>query len=142
MPGRPKATTATVIPCIRYVDAPAAIEWLCAAFGFDRRLVVPGEAGTIAHAQLAFGNGMIMLGSVLQGEDGPTNPASEGDKSWAAAPYVVVADADEHCAGARAAGAKIVMEPEDQPYGGRLYACCDPEGHPWYFGTYDPWEDP
>jgi uncharacterized glyoxalase superfamily protein PhnB len=37
------------------------------------------------------------------------------------------------------AGAEIVMEVEDQDYGGRLYSCLDPEGHLWSFGTYDPW---
>jgi uncharacterized glyoxalase superfamily protein PhnB len=50
--------------CLRYRDAQAAIEWLCRAFGFEKHLVVPGEGGTIAHAELSFGNGMIMLGSV------------------------------------------------------------------------------
>ncbi len=53
------STKATVIPCLRYRNAPAAIEWLCQAFGFEKRLVVPGEDETIAHAQLSFGNGMI-----------------------------------------------------------------------------------
>ena len=61
-----KNTKATVIPCLRYRNAPAAIEWLCQAFGFEKRLVVLGEGETIAHAQLSFGNGMIMLGSVKE----------------------------------------------------------------------------
>ena len=52
-----------MIPTLRYENAPAAIEWLCEAFGFEKHLVVPGEKGKIAHAQLVFGNGMIMLGS-------------------------------------------------------------------------------
>ena len=53
----------TMVPGLRYEDAPAAIEWLCQAFGFEATLVAPGEEeGTIAHAQLAIGNGMIMLG--------------------------------------------------------------------------------
>ena len=55
---------AAIIPGLRYVDAPAAIEWLCAAFGFEKHLVVPGDSGKIAHAQLIFRNSMIMLGSV------------------------------------------------------------------------------
>ena len=63
-----KSTKATVIPVLRYRDAPAAIEWLCQTFGFEKNLVVPNEDGTIAHAQLSFGNGMIMLGSVLKNE--------------------------------------------------------------------------
>ena len=56
-------TRATVIPCLRYRNAPAAIEWLCSVFGFEKHLVVPNDDGTIAHAQLSFGNGMVMLGS-------------------------------------------------------------------------------
>ena len=54
---------ANIIPGMRYRDAPAAIEWLCDVLGFERHLVVPNEDGTIAHAQLVLGNGMIMLGS-------------------------------------------------------------------------------
>jgi hypothetical protein len=70
MPPFAKNTRATVIPCLRYRDAPAAIEWLCRAFGFEKQLVVPNRDGTIAHAQLRFGNGMIMLGSVLDSDFG------------------------------------------------------------------------
>src|SRR5688572_29537280 len=50
----PKRTRATVVPCIRYRNAPAAIEWLCHTFGFEKYLVVPGPNDTIAHAQLTF----------------------------------------------------------------------------------------
>ena len=63
-----KNTKSTIIPVLRYRDAPAAIEWLCQTLGFEKHLVVPNEDGTIAHAQLSFGNGMIMLGSVLKNE--------------------------------------------------------------------------
>jgi uncharacterized glyoxalase superfamily protein PhnB len=63
MPAIPAAARSTVTPCLQYRDAPAAIEWLCRTFGFEKHLVVPGENGTILHAQLSFGNGMIMLGS-------------------------------------------------------------------------------
>lgn len=55
------------------------------------------------------------------------------------APYVIVQDVDGHCARARAAGAEIIMEPEDQDYGGRNYGARDPEGNAWSFGSYDPW---
>ena len=68
MSSLPKNTKATVIPCLRYRDAQSAIEWLCRAFGFEKHLVVPGEGGTIAHAELSFGNGMVMLGSVKKSE--------------------------------------------------------------------------
>jgi uncharacterized glyoxalase superfamily protein PhnB len=55
---------------------------------------------------------------------------------------VIVADPDAHYAHARAAGAEIVQDIADQDYGGRGYLCRDPEGHLWWFGSYDPWKDP
>jgi len=141
---RPKAMTATVVPTLRYQDAPRAIDWLCRAFGFEKHLVVPGEGGTIAHAQLAFGHGMIMLGS--SGAHGGgfdalvTTPAEVGGVGTQSL-YVIVDDADAHLARARAAGAEVVLDVTDQDYGGRDYTCRDLEGHVWTFGTYDPWAE-
>ena len=141
MPGSAKTTIATVIPGLRYSDAAVAIDWLCRAFGFEKHLVVPGDDGTIEHAQLTFGNGMIMLGSARADEYGQMiKQPSDIDGAETQAPYVIVDDVDAHYERARAAGASIVLEPEDQSYGGRLYACRDVEGHLWNFGTYDPWE--
>ncbi len=119
-----KTTRATVIPCVRYRDEPAAIEWLGRAFGFEKHLVVPNADGTITHAELAFGNGMLMVGT-LPGSD--------------ISIYVVVADADVLYARAKAAGAEIVREISDESYGGRGFTCRDLDGHLWSFGTYDPW---
>jgi uncharacterized glyoxalase superfamily protein PhnB len=129
-----------IIPTIRYRDAVAAVDWLCNAFGFERHLVVPDEAGGIAHAQLTFGNGMIMLSSAREDEFGRIQaslPNAEAPVSQS--PYIVVEDVDAHHARAKEAGARIIMKPEDQDYGGRLYYCRDPEGHLWNFGSYDPW---
>jgi uncharacterized glyoxalase superfamily protein PhnB len=135
-----KNTRATVIPCLRYHDAPAAIEWLCKAFGFEKHLVVPGEGGTIAHAQLTFGNGMIMLGSVKDSEfDRLLKQPNQIGGSETQTPYVIVADADALYAQAKSAGAEIVVEIKDEDYGGRGFSCRDLEGRLWNFGTYDPW---
>jgi len=136
----PKDTTATVIPSLLYHDAIGAIEWLCRAFGFEKRLVVPGPNSTIAHAQLVFGNGMIMLCSAESFEftDLLKSPRDVGGVGTCE-PCVCVTDADAHHARAKAAGAEIVSQLEDKPYGGRGYSCRDPEGHVWHFGTYDPW---
>ena len=135
-----KHTKATIIPCLRYRDAPAAIEWLCRTFGFERQLVVPGENGTIAHAQLGFGNGMIMLGSVSDNDFGRLmkQPDEIGGAETQCA-YVVVSDADVLYERAKAAGAEIVMDIKDEDYGGRGFGCRDLEGRLWNFGTYDPW---
>jgi uncharacterized glyoxalase superfamily protein PhnB len=142
MPSFAKSTRASVIPVLRYRDAPAAIEWLCQTFGFEKHLVVPNEDGTIAHAQLSFGNGMVMLGSVLKDETEFGRLMKQPDEIGGAgtqAAYVVVNDADAVYARAKAAGAKIVIEIKDEDYGGRSFSCYDLEGHLWSFGTYDPW---
>jgi hypothetical protein len=42
-----KTTKATVIPVLRYRDAPRSIEWLCVAFGFEKNLVYSDLLGQI-----------------------------------------------------------------------------------------------
>jgi uncharacterized glyoxalase superfamily protein PhnB len=135
-----KGTTATVVPCLRYRDAPAAIEWLCGAFGFEKHLVVPGGDGTIAHAQLTLGNGMIMLGSAVESEYGRlTKQPDEIGGAVTQSAYVIVSNADAIYERATAAGCKIEIDIKDEDYGGRGFSCRDLEGHLWNFGTYDPW---
>lgn len=137
-----KETRANLIPGLRYRDAPAAIEWLCSAFGFEKHLVVSNDDGTIGHAQLTFGNGMIMLGSVLDTEFGRMiKQPDEIEGAETQAVYIVVSDADAVYNRAKEEGAEIVIDIKDEDYGGRGFSCRDPEGHLWNFGTYDPWEE-
>jgi uncharacterized glyoxalase superfamily protein PhnB len=135
----PKQTLTNVIPCMRYRDAPAAIEWLCDTFGFETQLVVPNEDGSIAHAQLAFGNGMIMLGSAFDTEYGRLlkQPSEIGDFVTQSA-YLVVNNADLVYGRVLEAGGKILLDIKDEDYGGRGFTCRDLEGHIWSIGTYDP----
>jgi len=102
---------ARIIPAMRYRNAPAAIEWLCKAFGFEKHLAVPDGNGGIAHAQLTFGNGMIMLSSVGVGMFGKLikHPQDIGGCETQSA-YVIVADCDAHYARAKAAGATMLRE--------------------------------
>lgn len=142
MPAPARNTRTTIIPCLRYRDAAAAIDWLCTAFGFEKQAVYPNPDGTIAHAQLTFGNGMIMLGSVKPGDRGWGRLIRQPDEIGGVetqSAYLVVDDADAIHARAKAAGAEIVLDIRDQDYGGRDFTCRDPEGHVWTFGTYDPW---
>ena len=129
-----------IIPGMRYRNAPAAIDWLCQAFGFSRHLVVPDNRGGIAHAQLTLGSGMIMLGSVREPEecDGLVKTPQEAGVNTQA-PYIIIPEIDAHYQRAKQAGAEIVYEIADQDYGGRLYTARDPEGYLWNFGSYDPW---
>ena len=132
---------AMIVPSLRYRDAAAAIAFLCEVFGFTRRLVIPGPEGTIGHAQLTLGGGMIMLGSAQNRDFGPhvKTPQEVGANTQSA--YVIVPEIDAHYEHAKAAGAEIVMDIEDMDYGGRLYSALDPEGNLWHFGSYDPWAE-
>ena len=96
-----------------------------------------GAAGTVEHAQLVLGNGMIMLGSLREASGAPQE--AHPDPLSMESTYIIVDDVDAHHVRAATAGGRIVSGPEDQPYGGRLYSCLDPEGHVWHFGSYDPW---
>jgi uncharacterized glyoxalase superfamily protein PhnB len=134
------ASASTVIPGFRYRNAPAAIEWLCNIFGFERHAVYEGENGTIAHAELVLGSGMIMLGTGKDDEYSRNfkSPAELGGIETAST-YIVVPDADAACARAIAAGATIVRPLQDTPYNSREFTVKDAEGHSWTAGTYDPW---
>jgi len=136
----PKATTATMISAMRYDDPAAAVDWLCRVFGFKPHAVYKDDAGNVVHAELLFGNGMIMLGPNIDSPFGRymTMPKDAGGRCTQTV-YVIVDDVDAHHAQASAAGADVVMPLRDESYGGREYSCRDPEGHIWTFGNYDPW---
>lgn len=132
-----------VIPCLRYADAPAAIDFLCRAFGFARQAVYADEADPriIHHAQLVLDDSMIMLGSDRPSADKDLfrwkTPSAVGGITMSI--YVVVADPDAHHARAMAEGAQVVQAPHDNVgYPGRGYSTRDPEGNLWSFGSYDP----
>jgi uncharacterized glyoxalase superfamily protein PhnB len=131
----------TIIPCLRYRDAHAAIDWLCQAFGFTRQAVYENERGGVEHAQLTYGNGMIMLGEVRDNDFGQhiVQPA-DLDGRETQCPCVIVANCKSHYQQAVAAGATIIDDYSEKDYGGAGYSCRDPEGHLWYFGSYDPWQ--
>jgi len=136
-----------IIPCLRYEDAPAAIDFLCRAFGFERHAVYADDKdpSIVQHAQLADRGNMIMLSSVGRSDSefveksGMKTVAQAGGNTQSS--YIVLDDVDGHAERARAAGAEIVAEPADQDYGGRVYSARDPEGYVWSFGSYDPWAE-
>ena len=132
----PVATRQAFFPGMRYADAPAAIDWLEKAFGLQRQVVYPGPDGTVAHAQLIFNGGMIMLGSYKEDVFQYKTPRQAGGVTQAV--YVYVRDIDAHFARAEAAGAEIVVPLKETDYGSREYSARDLEGHLWHFGTYLP----
>ena len=137
-----KENKACIIPTMRYKNVRKAIDWLCNAFGFEKHLIVEGENNTISHAQLTYGNSMIMLGSENENEYGKlvkTPESLQGNNTQA--PYIVVENIDEHYERAVAAGAKILIDIKDEEYGGRGYTCKDTEEYIWNFGSYNPWSE-
>jgi len=126
---------------VYYRDAAAMIDWLCQAYGFELRLKVEGEGGRIEHSELTLGGGVIMVGEEMHGEarrfgTDRRSPLNAGCNTQNLMVYID--DVDAHCASARAAGARIVAEPDLHDYGDdywadRAYGAIDPEGHLWWF---------
>ncbi|MBZ9992457.1 VOC family protein [Mesorhizobium sp. BH1-1-4] len=114
-----------------YRNPRAALDWLEAAFGFERSMVVTDTDGKMVHAEMRFGDGYIIVDS--EWADYVASPASVGGKNTQSV-YIRLKDGlDAHCEQARAAGAAIIQEPTDQFYGERQYRARDPEGHVWTF---------
>lgn len=122
-----------VYPSLRYQDAMAAIDWLEHAFGFKRMVVYPSDDGGVAHAELAFGNGAIMLGS-LRNAAGQT-ASNLGEESSGI--YLRVDDVEAHYNRAKNYGAEIVRDFQATEYDAAgTYSARDLEGNVWSFGSY------
>lgn len=134
-PGWPR-----IAPALYYDDAAKAIDWLCRAFGFEVRLKVEGDGGRVEHSELAFGDGLVMVGEAnakLEKFPYRRSPGQVGGGNTQNL-MLYVDDVEEHCRRARAGGAEITAEPETHDYGeeywtDRGYECEDPWGHHWWF---------
>ncbi len=131
MPQNPPEGYPRVMPYLLYEDSDSALDFLTSAFGFTEKVRMTDDNGRVNHAEVELGGGVIMLGTP---DKDYKNPKKLGGKTQSI--YVYVEDVDAHFERAKAAGAKIVREPEDQFYGDRNYGVEDPEGHEWYFGTH------
>lgn len=128
----PPEHTPRIMPMLTYADAPAAIEFLCRAYGFRQRFRLDMPDGRVGHAELVLDDGVIALASEFEGFG--TSPLRlDGHASQL---FCYVDDVDAHFARARAEGATITCEPADQFYGDRIYRTIDPEGHHWIFATH------
>jgi uncharacterized glyoxalase superfamily protein PhnB len=120
----------TLFPVLLYKDARTAIDWLVRAFGFDKRAEFADPDGTIVHAEVGFGAGVLSISSVTPPvSDNPWSNVRQGI-------YMIVPDPDAHHEQARRAGAEIVRPLQDMHYGSRDYTARDLDGHLWGFGTY------
>jgi len=128
---------------VYYEDPRAAIDWLCKAFDFEKRMVVEGDDGTIVHSELMYGEGMVMVGGTAKTAkdeklSGKTASPKSLDGKFTSAFCFFVDDCDAHHKVAVEHGATIVREPTTSDYGDdywsdRSYGALDPEGHLWWF---------
>ena len=131
------APCGTIVPSLIYHDLAKAIDWLCDVFGFIERLRAAGEDGKITHAQLAIGQGGVILGAprVGQGFASPDSaqfrPPRPNELSQTLS--VHVEDVDRHYKRARQRGARILQPPMTHPFGERQYTAEDLDGHRWTF---------
>jgi uncharacterized glyoxalase superfamily protein PhnB len=132
-----------LMPGMRYKDAHTAIAWLERVFGFERHAVYDGPEGTVGHAELRFGNGMVMLGSATNAS--PMKhlyalPEEIGGRVTSAL-YLISDECDALYGRAKDAEAEIVMELKTMEYGGKAFSVRDPEGYLWSVGEYSPWKN-
>ena len=129
-----------VIPMLAYENGFSALDWLARAFGFRERMRLTGSDGRLSHGEMEAGAGVIMLATPSPDYEGPAHHREHcgAARRWSQVPYIVdgvlvhVHDVDSHCRRARAAGARILSEPETDEYGTR-YRVEDLEGHRWMF---------
>jgi uncharacterized glyoxalase superfamily protein PhnB len=113
-------------------DVRGALDWLEKAFGFDISMVITDDSGAIVHSEMQFNGGYLMVAS--EWAENIKAPSSVGGANTQSIHVHLSSGIDQHCERARAAGAKILQEPQDQFYGDRTYRALDPEGHMWTFG--------
>jgi len=131
-------TVSPFTPTVFYRDPLAAMKWLEQAFGFETTMLVTDATGAVGHAEMSFAGGKIGVGREWASAEilGPAAMKSPASMDGAGSQFIRVAlheGIDEHCAGARAAGARITQPPTNQFYGARVYRALDPEGHVWCF---------
>jgi uncharacterized glyoxalase superfamily protein PhnB len=117
------------LPYLYYPDAAKALDFLVEAFGFTELEAFRDGEGTVFHAQLSTGEGVVLIGPAIA----DFGTRSIDDPAWATSrTFVYVDDPDAHCERARRAGATIVTEPGDLGPN-RIYIASDPGGQQWIF---------
>lgn len=126
-PDRPPVSSS-----VCYRDPIAALTWLENAFGLEPRIVVLAPDQSLVHAELAYHDGVVGVGSAWTSNH--ASPLDLGGKNTQSIHLQLKEDVDAHYRRAKAAGAEILKEPSDQAYGDRNYIARDLEGHVWSFG--------
>lgn len=128
------ADEATIQPSLTYRDPMAAVKWLQAAFGLEIDTLLTDEKGNLGHCVMSLGSGQVgVMGEWSPGDAAPMKSPLSLAGAGTQFLWATIADADAHCAAARAGGARIIQEPADQFYGDRTYRALDCDGHVWNF---------
>ena len=124
---------AGVTPYLVMRDATRALDFYKEVFGAKEALRLDYPDGKIAHAELAIGQGYVMLSEEMP-EMGFRGPLSLGGTPVSLLIYVK--DVDAVFAKAIAAGAESRRPVADQFYGDRAGTLVDPFGHTWTIATH------
>jgi uncharacterized glyoxalase superfamily protein PhnB len=131
-----------IIPMFSYEDVGRAADWIAEAFGFEETGRWSDDDGRVTHVNMELDGEEFMLGYPSPDYQSPKHHAEtcEQARKWSETPYIVdgvhvsVDDIEAHYERAKAAGATILSELEDNPgIGQRQYRAEDVEGHRWMF---------
>lgn len=135
-----------LIPYLTVKDADAALVFYQKAFGFEKRMAIPGPDGTTGHAEMTWHDAMVMFGKVPESSECPSKPPAKTGVVSPIVPYLYCEDVDALYARATAAGAEGLKPPQDMFYGDRVCTLKDPDGYWWNFATnvadFDPSKAP
>ena len=120
-------------PYLAVDDGAGAIDFYCGVLGAKERMRMPAPGGKIGHAELEFGDSLIMLADEAP-EVGHLGPRSVGGTPVSLSMYVE--DVDAVFNRALEAGATALRQPENQFYGDRSASFEDPFGHKWHVATH------
>ncbi len=128
---------ASMSTTLMYRDPKAAMAWLRDALDFETSILLTDDDGNIAHCEMAYGECRVGVAGEWTGPQlGGARMVSPASLDGRCTQFLWIAldePLDQHCARARAAGAQIAQEPEDQFYGDRTYRVRDLDGHIWCF---------
>lgn len=122
-----------LMPHLCVDGASDAIDFYTNVLGAAERMRMGGPDGKIGHAELAFGDSVLMLADEMP-EMGMRGPKAFGGA--AVNLYLYVDDVDAVIERATAAGAKLMQPIQDRFYGDRTGTIEDPFGHVWTLGTH------
>lgn len=123
----------SITPYLIVKGAAAAIDYYKEVFGATELLRIPQPDGRVGHAELKFGDSVVMLADEFPEMD-TVGPKTLGNSPVGILLYVD--DVDAIFAKAIAKGAKEQKPLADQFYGDRNGTVQDPFGHKWTIATH------